>query len=556
LIIASSQLYTLQNAPPTTPLGLKKRTENDIANIISALQAQGYFGARVVESYNFDQDPAVVTLNVQAGSVYTFSKVTVYEIEGKTFLDICPADLGITYGETALPIKIKSAEETLITYFGELGYPYPSLEGTEVIADLATESIIVNISLKTGPQMVFGDVIIKGNECARRAYFFKKLAWSRGELYSPCRIKWTRRELERSGLFTFVDIFYPETPAQDNQLPITIEVKEGQNRTVGIGGSFATQRGFGFAGEWEHRNFQGMGEVLNLKTSLWWDLQIARISYLQPDLYCKGEDLIWLYEFNREITEGYTAKSISAFTRIEKTMSKRLKISYGIGFKHLRDTHVHEDKDHQKQKHDTQEFNLLKTPLSAFYNGTDDLLDPTRGMTIRFSTIPSVSATDPIFFYSINTLTFTYYKTLLKERLVFAFRTTLGSIFGAPKTTIPRSELFDAGGDTLLRGYRYKTVSPLDDDDDPTGGRSMLISSLELRARFTKDFGGVVFYDFGNVYSYTLPNLEEKILNAVGVGLRYYTLVAPIRLDVAFPLNPRKHVDPHYQIYFSVGQAF
>src|SRR5262249_24319271 len=101
------------------------------------------------------------------------------------------------------------------------------------------------------------------------------------------------------------------------------------------------------------------------------------------------------------------------------------------------------------------------------------------------------------------------------------------------------------------------TVSPLDNDHDPTGGRSMLISSLEIRTRWTKDFGSVLFFDFGNVYSYTIPDLQEKMLTSVGICIRYYTLVAPIRLDIAIPLTPRRHVDnQHYQIYFSVGQAF
>lgn len=557
LIRASSQLFALQNSPPTTRLGLKTRAESDIGTIITALHSEGYWGAHLDLSYDFDKDPAHVILNIDTGPIYPFSQVTVYEQDDKTFLDITAEDLGICLGMVAYPSKIREAEEILINYFSDQGYPYTDLDATEVIANQKDETLIVKFSLKKGPQMVFGDLSIQGNSTVKNAYFFKTLAWSKGELYSPRKIKCTRQELERSGLFTYVDIFYSETPPEGGTLPLTIEVKEGKNRTIGIGGSFATQRGLGFSGEWEHRNFQGMGEVLSLKTSLWWDLQVARLSYLQPDLYCKGEDLIWLYEFNREVTEGYTAKSLGAFARIEKKLNNNLKISYGIGYKHLRDTHIHEIKNHQKQKIHTQEFNLLKTPLSAYYNGTDDLLDPHRGMTVRFSTIPSVSITDPIFFYSINTLTYTYYKPLWDNYLTFAFRMSVGSIFGAPKTTIPRSELFDAGSDALLRGYRYKTVSPLDDDNDPTGGRSMLISSLELRGRFSKDFGGVVFFDIGNVYNYPLPDIQEKMLRSVGFGIRYFTLVAPIRLDVAFPLTPRRHVDKQkYQIYFSIGQSF
>jgi translocation and assembly module TamA len=41
-----------------------------------------------------------------------------------------------------------------------------------------------------------------------------------------------------------------------------------------------------------------------------------------------------------------------------------------------------------------------------------------------------------------------------------------------------------------------------------------------------------------------------------GVGLRYYTPIGPIRLDVAFPLEKREDIDDSFQIYISIGQAF
>jgi len=39
------------------------------------------------------------------------------------------------------------------------------------------------------------------------------------------------------------------------------------------------------------------------------------------------------------------------------------------------------------------------------------------------------------------------------------------------------------------------------------------------------------------------------------VGLRYYTAIGPIRLDVAFPLDRRANNGP-VAVYVSIGQAF
>jgi len=91
---------------------------------------------------------------------------------------------------------------------------------------------------------------------------------------------------------------------------------------------------------------------------------------------------------------------------------------------------------------------------------------------------------------------------------------------------------------------------------NPTGGRSFSEVSLETRARFSEDWGGVIFLDGGNAYDDTTPNSDEGLRWAYGAGMRYYTDFAPIRLDVAIPLDKRSGIDDSFQFYISIGQAF
>src|SRR3546814_10947023 len=98
-------------------------------------------------------------------------------------------------------------------------------------------------------------------------------------------------------------------------------------------------------------------------------------------------------------------------------------------------------------------------------------------------------------------------------------------------------------------------LGPLDASGDPLGGRSQIGLGTELRARVTEDFGGVIFVEGGNVYEDPVPDFDEEILWGAGFGLRYYTGLGPIRLDLAFPINPR-HEDDFFQLYVSLGQAF
>ena len=87
------------------------------------------------------------------------------------------------------------------------------------------------------------------------------------------------------------------------------------------------------------------------------------------------------------------------------------------------------------------------------------------------------------------------------------------------------------------------------------GGGRLSYTSLETRFKLDS-FGWAFFYEVGNVYSQIFPQLFNKQLQSIGVGVHYYTQVGPLRLDVAFPLEPRKGIDKSFQFSFSIGQAF
>ena len=87
-----------------------------------------------------------------------------------------------------------------------------------------------------------------------------------------------------------------------------------------------------------------------------------------------------------------------------------------------------------------------------------------------------------------------------------------------------------------------------------TGGRYLLEGSLEARVKVTQEIGVVGFVDGGYVAADTFPSIEDLRLGA-GLGVRYFTGLGPLRLDVAIPLNKRDE-DPDYAIYVGIGQAF
>jgi outer membrane translocation and assembly module TamA len=186
------------------------------------------------------------------------------------------------------------------------------------------------------------------------------------------------------------------------------------------------------------------------------------------------------------------------------------------------------------------------------------------------------------------------YKSLGRN-LTFAQRVEFGWIgpFRLPRgldasTAIPLPERFFGGGSTSMRGFPDNQAGPRDTFTGfPLGGNAMLFSNAELRFPLLGDnMSGVTFWDAGNVYStpgkisfrFHQRDLTDfnYMVHAVGFGIRYRTPVGPVRVDVAYSINPPsfmglqgtpeqvlfgtaprvKQSVGHFQFFFSIGQAF
>lgn len=544
LIHTSSQLEKLRDTPPPTASGLKRRAEGDLANIAQALQSLAYYHPKL--SFEIDKERDLVIIKIDVGPMYPFGLFRIeFEDEKNLEIDLC--ELEIEIGTPALPEKIVDAEDLLLDKLNTEGYAFATIDKREVLVDQTAKNVQVILHVWRGPLVPFGPLVLTGLERVNKCFFYKRLRWCEGESYNPLSIQKYQEALELSGLFKSVHVAHADDLDEEGRLPIHVDVIEGKQRSIGFGVNYMTQFGPGVTAEWEDRNIAGGGEQLTFRADISQKIQQCKISYVLPEFRRSDQVFIWLADYQHEDIKAYSDSSFSLSGTIERQFNARTRFSYGGMYKLLTST----------RSNNNRTFDLFKIPLQLRWSNADSLLNPTKGFTVNLKAIPSLQVLPPVFAYSINTFTGTYYKSLTgDDRAVFASKLMLGSIVGANKHDIPPPERFYAGSDNTIRGYKYLTISPLRHDDKPIGGRSLLVYSLEMRFRTGENLGWVAFYDAGNVYASTCPQPSEKVLQAVGVGVRYHTLVGPLRLDIAFPLNRRPHLDGPCQVYFSIGQAF
>jgi translocation and assembly module TamA len=336
-------------------------------------------------------------------------------------------------------------------------------------------------------------------------------------------------------------------PDADGRLPVTVDLNERRHRSIGVGASSRTDEGLGGNLSWEHRNLFGRGERLTIELDGSFLGTNLSASFRKPDFWRRDQALIADSSLGYQNTDAYESLSAGVSGGLERLLAPGMTISAELAF---RLSQV------QERGKDKEEFGLLSLPVNFNWDRSNDLLNPTRGGRLALYNEPFTDVIGNALNFNKSQVSYTHYLQVLDQPgVVLAGRTSVGTLFGAERDEVPADLRFYAGGGGSVRGFGYQLAGALDDDNNPIGGRSLLELSGEVRVRLTETIGVVAFVDAGSDFSSSVPNFNEPLRVGVGPGLRYFSPIGPVRLDVGFPINKRDS-DDAFQLYVSLGQAF
>lgn len=548
---STSQLIALKKThPPASINSLRYRAESDIPKLIQALQAHGYYEAKVTVQV---RDTKVLVL-IHAGPRYrieSFDTFLYCDIPDQPSQpeECCPIKLkkiGIEIGKPALAKVILNAELKILHILAECGFPLACVEKRDMVVDGAAKTMRIRLWLKTGQKASFGPVTIVGIDKVKSEYIEHKKVWQVGEAYDSRLVEETQTILLNTGLFSSVSITHENTLSPTGQIPIKIEVTETKHKTINLGVSYQTVFGPGITFGWENRNVSGMGRKLSFQGDITRISQTGLATYLHPEFLRIDQDLIWQAEAAHESLFAYSMRSYNMMERIDRRFGKHIRGAFGVVGERLYVTaSIHNGN-----------YWLIEFPIYFRYSTANSLLDPTKGATVEFTTTPTFNIPNPPLSYLTQEISESTYLSITKsKRVVLAQQLTVGFLWSNGLNAVPLSKRYLGGSEQELRGYRYRTVSPLK-DDKPEGGRSAIYFTFETRFRISKTIGLVPFFDMGNVYKSPYPISHGKWHKSIGLGVRYFSFMGPFRLDIAFPLDRRKGIDPVYRVLASIGQTF
>lgn len=552
LIEESSVLKARIDDLPVSQAALERRAREDEEVFDSVSRSLGYYDAvfvHRVDGPKLPGGPFRVLVYGDPGPLYTFGDVTILtDGEGGSAVGIplSREKLGVMAGDPAKASAVVTAETVLIQRLQEQAYPLAKLADRTATIDRDAKTMDLLFRVDPGPKARYGAVTVAGNDSIDRDYIVRRLPWVYGDPVDIRQIDKGRRALTSTGLFDSAGIQLGEEVGPDGLLPITVTVREHSPRSIGAGVSVSTAEGLGSKAHWEHRNLFGGAEKLRLEATVAEVESSLTAAFTLPDVIVTDQTFTIETGYTEQHTDGYDSTGYKVGGRFDRRLTQALSVDYGLSL----------ERSQIEENGVEDQFTLVGVPLGATLDTSNDLLNPTRGGRTRLKFTPYLESLGSTLSFYSSSLRHSQYLALDDAGdLVLAGRAGIGSIVGASTGNLPADKRFYAGGSGSVRGYALQSVGPLDAGNEPTGGSALLDFAMELRWRVFGDFGVVPFIDAGQVYDQEVPNLDQELQWAAGLGLRYFTAIGPIRADIAFPLNPRDS-DDVFQVYFSLGQAF
>ncbi|MBT8063095.1 MAG: outer membrane protein assembly factor [Gammaproteobacteria bacterium] len=500
-----------------------------------SLRAMGYYNARFKADIEWPEGCWVARFDVDPGEPVRLAEVRIdAAIEQATAGKPEPALAPLVSGEILNHGRYEAYKAALLNDAISRGYFDARYKHAEVLVDRQANTASVVLELDAGEQYRFGEVIFTQGiikDSLLRGYSDIRS----GETYQSAAIDDLYESLRDSSYFSSISISTEPLDKQAKTVPVQVELEPGPRRVYSVGAGFATDTG-----------------------------PQGKISFVNRRVNDKGHQLesrLFGSEIKSEFSTTY---------RWPRSDPRSEWYSLSGGF-------LHEETD--TSENDTSKLGLtyskarsgswLETRYIDFLSedfiigdeaGSSDLLllgfnwESVRGrelsrtrngrrlsLDVRGASDSAGSDTSFVqlranakWIHSFSDFT----RVLVRARVGITFEDSLEEL--------PASVRFLAGGDQSIRGYDFEELGPVGASGRIIGGENLLEASIEIEKLVRDQWAVAGFVDTGSAFI----GSDFEASTGVGVGVRWYSPIGPVRLDFAHPLDDP---DRSWRIHITLG---
>lgn len=534
--------------------------------IEQAFQDEGYVYARVTE---VRRDPVSakevdIVFVIYEGAKYDVAGVS---ISGNTIFTNEALMPGIKT-EPGFPYvgSFVTADEKMIQdYYGSRGYADARVETSILDAGPGQVSVAYNIS--EGTKSYISKVNISGNSATKDEVIRRELPFAPGEELNTVKIAAGKSRLENLNYFSAVDIRNNPTTTPSYK-DVDINVAEQSTGTVNFGAGFSsidsltafiqvTQTNFDIR-DW--KDFRGAGQRFNMNIRAGALRRDASVSWTEP--WFMGRELALtieaFYHNLYYLSNRFNQTNVGTSAGLRKRLGEH---SYIEGTYTLQQVSIDGIANGSTPFIRREAGNYLqsKIDLTWVHDTRDSVFITRSGHKIEAGMLLSGFGGD-VKAYGVNFGGQQYFN--LPGDTILSFEGMFRTVEKWGGSNVPIFERLFLGGANNLRGFNYRHAGPKDATGEPIGGTTSLYATGEfsvpvhITSASDKSPRVVFFGDIGTISGATGAVVGDgSIYSDVGLGLRLFLPVGPIRIDYAVPMG-KDSFSGSGRFQFNMGYKF
>ena len=545
----------LTDHAPGSRFEARRRARAAAEQAILVLRSEGYYQNEVEADVGEGDTPQAV-VRVTLGPRFVFAEpavtwageppVAAARIAGES-------SVGLTIGAPGRAADVLAAEGRVLAAVQKRGYADAAPEPREVIVDHAALNVSPSFRIDARARVLMDGVDLRTDGRTQPGWVRYLAPWREGSIYDPERVGELERRLLDTGVYDSVTVSLAPASNPQGLRPVLVSLADRPKATIELGASYSTAEGPGLDGRYTRYNRLGRADTWRVQGQYALIQKRLEAELSLPHWRRPAQTLRLGASIYQDDTDAYeeTGALVRAdlVRRLRRVDYQTIGLTLGIS----RD----EERIETGGVLRTRQRRLFTAAgLAAFsVDRSNDPLNPERGWRFEARAEPIAHAGDTGLVYLRAMAQGSVYLSFDQDsNTVAAAQLKVGAIAGGRIPDVPGSRRYYAGGGGSVRGFSYQGVGPRFADNTPQGGLSLIEGSLEGRQKVFDKWTAVAFIDAGVLGERAALDFTDPAVG-VGVGVRYDLGFAPIRADIAVPVNKRTG-DAAFQVYLSIGQSF
>ncbi|MDA3897432.1 MAG: outer membrane protein assembly factor BamA [Desulfobacteraceae bacterium] len=526
----------------------REELQQDIYQLTAFYQNNGYAEARIGEpEIEYVDEWIFILIKINEGPRFKMGQV---DLSG---------DFIIVKDELISNVKVGEQE-----YYNRDAIRQDVLNLTDIYADRGYAHADVFPEIKTDPEnltvgimfhitknepVYFERINIHGNTKTRDKVIRRELKVYEQELYSSNRLKRSVADLYRMDYFEDVKV-KPHKGSAEDQMILDIEVVEKPTGTFTFGGGYSGVDGLYVMASVSERNFLGRGQILEFSVQTGGTSRQYTFGFTEPWLFdiplSAGVDA---YKMERDY-DDYDRDSFGGGLRMGYPLMDYTRgyVKYAFDVSDI--SNISEEASPYIYSGTNTESSVS---LSAVYDSRNRQFNPSDGskhsITLKYSGLGGNIG------YTKVTAETGWYFPLFWDTVGFLHGEG-GYIWDRSDKYLPDYERFYLGGINSVRGFDWREIGPVIDDDIEIGGTEFVQFNVEYLFPIIKESGlvGLFFYDAGNAWA-DEGESDSGLRDSYGFGIRWFSPMGPLRLERGYIIDPQPGEDTG-RWEFSMGGSF